>query len=126
VAEGPERLIVEHLDGEVLVYDTERNEAHALSGSGAAEFAAAPDDVSRREVLGKMTLAGAAAAGSMALVKTIVAPTPAHAQSAVCGATCFSAAACAGNVGCTCCCVGISAIVCASTSACTSGGICMT
>jgi hypothetical protein len=26
---GPDRLIVEDLDGEVLVYDTERDEAHA-------------------------------------------------------------------------------------------------
>jgi hypothetical protein len=76
------KLILEHLDGEVLVYDTERNEAHALTGPGAAEFAAASDDVSRREVLRRMALAGVAAAGTGVLVKTIVAPTAAQAQSA--------------------------------------------
>jgi hypothetical protein len=91
MAEGPDPLIVARLDGEVLVYDTELSEAHALRGAGAAEFAAAPDDVSRREVLRKMALAGAAAAGGTALVKTIVAPTAAQAQSnAVCSPSCPS------------------------------------
>jgi hypothetical protein len=75
------RLIVERLGDETLVYDTERNEAHALGGPGAAEFAAAPDEVSRRDVLRKLALAGAAAAGTGALVKTIVAPVAAQAQS---------------------------------------------
>jgi hypothetical protein len=79
------RLVVEQLDGETLVYDTELNEAHALSGTGAAEFLAAESEVSRREVLRKLALAGAAAAGTAALVKTIVAPSPAQAQS-MCGA----------------------------------------
>jgi hypothetical protein len=90
----PGRLIVEHLDGETLVYDTASNEAHALSGAGAAEFLAA-DEVSRREVLRKLALAGAAAAGTGALVKTIVAPTAALAQSPNCGtATCGPAEPC--------------------------------
>jgi hypothetical protein len=81
MAEGPERLIVEHLDDETLVYDTERHEAHTLSGAGAAEFLAAEDEISRRQVLRKLALAGAAAAGTGALVRTIVAPTPTMAQS---------------------------------------------
>jgi hypothetical protein len=80
------RLIVEHLDGETLVYDTERHEAHTLSGGGAAEFAAASDDVSRREVIRKLALAGAAAAGAASAIRTVLSPTPAHAQSATpCG-----------------------------------------
>jgi hypothetical protein len=69
------RLIVEQLDGETLVYDTERNEAHALSGAGSAEFLAAEDELSRRAVLRKLTLAGAAAVGLL----TIAVP-PAAAQ----------------------------------------------
>jgi hypothetical protein len=85
-------LIVERLDGETLVYDTERNEAHALSGAGAAEFLAADDEVSRRQVLTRLALAGAAAAGTGALVKTIVAPTAARAQSATCNPPCQGAA----------------------------------
>jgi hypothetical protein len=83
------------LDGETLVYDTERNEAHALTGAGAAEFLAAADDVSRRQVLRKLALAGVAAAGTGALVKTIVAPTAAQAQSA-----CGSGPACTGGTTC--------------------------
>jgi hypothetical protein len=90
------RLIVEHLDGETLVYDTELNEVHALAGSGAADFAAAADDVSRREVLRKLALAGVAAAGAGALVKSIVAPTAAQAQSACVpgGGVCTTVAEC--------------------------------
>jgi hypothetical protein len=98
MAQGPERLIVERLNGEVLVYDTERSEAHALSGAGAVEFAAATDDVSRREVLRKLVLAGVGGAGAGALVKTVVAPTAAHAQSANCGTlTCTASQSCCGN-----------------------------
>jgi hypothetical protein len=78
------RLIVEQLGAETLVYDTERHRAHALSGAGAVEFAAAKDDVSRREVLRRLALAGAGAAGAGALIRTMVAPTAAQAQS-VCG-----------------------------------------
>jgi hypothetical protein len=88
------RLIVEQLDGETLVYDTERNEAHALSGAGAAAFLAVEDEVSRREILRKLALAGAAVAGTGALVKTIVAPTAAQAQS-ICGSP--NQPCCAGN-----------------------------
>jgi hypothetical protein len=105
MATEPDRLIVEHLDGEVLVYDTERNQAHTLSGSSAAAFVAASDDLSRREVLGRLALAGAAAAGSTALVKTIVAPAPALAQSANCGTgtcqanqTCCTPPTCCDNI----------------------------
>jgi hypothetical protein len=81
-----ERLIVERLENETLVYDPEANEAHALSGPGAAEFLAATDEVSRRQVLRKLALAGAAAAGAGAMLRTIVAPSAAQAQSgAPCG-----------------------------------------
>jgi hypothetical protein len=95
-----EGLIVEHLDGELLVYDIERNEAHALSGPGAAEFAAASDDVSRREALRRLALAGAAAAGGGALLRTVVAPTPADAQSAPCSCPGSPSGVCAAGQGC--------------------------
>jgi hypothetical protein len=95
-----ERLIVERLDGETLVYDTERNEAHALSGAGAAEFLAAADDVSRREVLRKLALAGVAAAGTGALVKTIIAPSAAQAQSPACDPACTQGIPCCNGVCC--------------------------
>jgi hypothetical protein len=107
------RLIVEHLDGEMLVYDTERNEAHALNGVGAAEFAAAPDEVSRREVLRKLALAGAAAAGAGALVKTIVAPTAAQAQT---GIACGAATCAAGQV----CCSAPTGLCCAAGQCCSN------
>jgi hypothetical protein len=121
MAEEPDRLIVEHLDGELLVYDADRDEAHALSGSGAAEFAAAPDDVSRREVLRKMVLAGAAASGGTALVKTIVAPTPAQAESG-CAAVCSLANDPCTNPSCSCCCAEPNNVVrrCRSVSDCNS------
>jgi hypothetical protein len=100
------RLIVEQLDGETLVYDTERHEAHTLSGSGAAEFLAVEDEVSRRDVLRKLALAGAAAAGAGALVKTIVAPKAAQAQSPNCGVlTCTAGqTCCSGSIGVNQCC----------------------
>jgi hypothetical protein len=74
-------FLIERLDGEALVYDTQTNEAHALKGAGLAEFEAAGDDVSRREVLRRLALAGAVAASGGALMRTIVTPTSAQAQS---------------------------------------------
>jgi hypothetical protein len=105
------RLIVEQLDGETLVYDTERHEAHALSGSVASEFAAAPDDVSRREVIRKLTLVGAAAAGAAPFIRTIVAPAPASAQSCLASGTlsCNNGECCTG-----CCCTTPTFTFCAS------------
>jgi hypothetical protein len=101
VAEGREQdLVVQRLEGELLVYDTASNEAHCLSGVGAAEFEAAADEVSRRDVLRKMALAGVAAAGTGALLKTIVAPTAAQAQSIACGTgglICNASQTCCGN-----------------------------
>src|SRR5438093_992144 len=82
-------LIVEHLDGEMLVYDTASDEAHCLDPVAAAEFEAASDDVSRREVLRRLAVVGAVAAGGAPLIKSIVAPAPATAQSAaVCSPDC--------------------------------------
>jgi hypothetical protein len=77
-------LIVQRLDDELLVYDTTSNEAHVLGGAVAAEFDAAADEVSRREVIRRLALVGAAAAGATPFVKTIIAPAPAEAQSAFC------------------------------------------
>jgi hypothetical protein len=101
-------LIVEHLDGETLVYDTEQNQAHALSGSVAAEFVAAGDDVSRRAVLRKFALLGAAAVAAGPLVKTIAAPTAAEAQSTctlpgTCPNCCFGQTACFQGMACVAC-----------------------
>jgi hypothetical protein len=100
---GSDGLVVERLDGELLVYDTESSEAHRLEGKAAAAFAAASSDVSRREVLRKLALAGAGAA----LVTTVVAPTAAQAQSPACTpgdpTTCGPAEqclACNGTPGC--------------------------
>jgi hypothetical protein len=76
-------LIVERLNGEMLVYDTASREAHRLDAEASAEFEAAPDDVSRREVIRRLALAGAAAVGAAQLVTTIVAPSPAQAQTCV-------------------------------------------
>jgi hypothetical protein len=77
-------LIVERLGDETLVYDATSNKAHRLDGAAAAAFAAASDDLSRREVIARFALAGAAASASGLLVKSIVAPSPAQAQS-LCG-----------------------------------------
>jgi hypothetical protein len=117
------RLIVERLDGETLVYDTERNEAHALSGAGAAEFLAAESEVSRRDVLRKLALAGAAAAGTGALVKTIVAPSAAQAQSPGCSPPCPQGTLCCQplqNV----CCNGTCCPATAASSCCAVGTTC--
>jgi hypothetical protein len=115
-------LIVQRLDDELLVYDTASNEAHVLGGAVAVEFERATDEVSRREVIRRLALAGAAAAGTTALVRSIVAPTAANAQSGcVCGnGTCppntgcdsqtsclicdiTSPAVCGNALGCVCC-----------------------
>jgi hypothetical protein len=80
-------LIVERLDGETLVYDTATSEAHRLDAAASARFDAAPNDVSRRQVLRKLAVVGAAAAGAGPLIKTIAVPTPAQAQS-VCAPPC--------------------------------------
>jgi hypothetical protein len=97
MTEGSNRLIVEHLDGEVLVYDTDSDEAHCLTGDSALEFGTASSDLSRRAVLRRAALVGAAATGAAPLIKTIAAPTAAQAQSGVCppcppGIPCCSAA----------------------------------
>jgi hypothetical protein len=84
VSRNDEGLVVQRLDEELLVYDTDSHQAHRLDGAAAAAFAAASSDVSRREVLRKLALAGAGAAGA-SLVTMIVAPTAAQAQSG-CGA----------------------------------------
>jgi hypothetical protein len=110
-----DRLIVERLGDETLVYDPETNEAHNLGGAAAAEFAAAPTEVSRREVLRKAALGGAASLAGASLIKTIAAPTPAQAQSA--------GQPCTGGAGGTCdaglnCCGG----TCCPTGQCCSGG----
>jgi hypothetical protein len=94
-------FVVERLRDELLVYDTESDAAHCLNGAAANEFAAAPDDLSRREVLRQLALAGAAAAGTGALVKSIAAPTAAQAQSNPCpGAINGTGSCAAGEVCC--------------------------
>jgi hypothetical protein len=95
-------LIVEALGEETLVYDPATDEALCLDSVAAVEFRAAPDDISRRQVVRRLALAGAAAAATAPLVKTIVAPTAAHAQSGcACGnAACVAGQACAAGVIC--------------------------
>jgi hypothetical protein len=97
-------LIVERLAGQTLVFDPASGEAHCLTGSGAQPFGAAPDDISRRQVLRHLALAGAAAAGGGALLRSIVSPTPAQAQSSTCPG-CSGINCTAGNctAGATCC-----------------------
>jgi hypothetical protein len=119
-------LIVQRLEGEWLVYDTASNEAHVLGGAAAAEFDAAIDEVSRREVIRRMALAGAATSGTAVRVKSIVAPAPAQAAS-ICGGLCSAGADCAGVAGCTCCCQGAGPAVCSNSASCTVvvQGICL-
>jgi hypothetical protein len=81
-------LIVERLEGELLVYDVASDEGHRLDPAAAAEFEMARDDVSRREVIRRLTFAGAAAATGAPLVRTIISPTPASAQSPGCSPAC--------------------------------------
>jgi hypothetical protein len=78
-----EALIVERLGGEMLVYDTKSDEAYCLGGAAAVEFRAAPTDLSRRAVIRKLAVMGGAIAASSGVVTTIIAPTPAQAQSCV-------------------------------------------
>jgi hypothetical protein len=97
-----EDLIVEFLDSEALVYDGEDHGAHLLRGEAVEEFAAARDDLSRREILRRSALAGVTATGAI-LVQTIVSPTPAQAQSGLpClgapGDTCPPSTTCCTNV----------------------------
>jgi hypothetical protein len=136
--EGPEMfmpaarsqgLVVEHLAGETLIYDLERDEAHHLNPTAAAVFALCDGrtpleavatratqhlgqpvntdtvreaveglaslnlldgdaemdlGVSRREMVRKAALVGAGAAVAGPVIKSIVAPTPALAQSPGC------------------------------------------
>jgi hypothetical protein len=74
-------LIVEWLGAEALVYDPDSQRGHVLNGPAAAALRAAPDEISRRQVLRKAAAAGVTAAGAAAVMRTIVAPTPAQAQS---------------------------------------------
>jgi hypothetical protein len=91
--------VVQRLDDELLVYDTAFNEAHCLDSTAAAEFAAAADDISRRQVIRRLALAGAATATAGSLLRTVVTPPAAQAQSACLGATvpCTSDAQCCSN-----------------------------
>jgi hypothetical protein len=84
---GPD-LISERLGDELLVYDLASDEAHRLEGAAAAQFRAAADDLSRREVLRRFTLAGAATMSAGSLLTSIVAPAPAQAQSGLCVGGC--------------------------------------
>jgi hypothetical protein len=95
-------LIVEQLEGETLVYDTASDEAHTLSGAGAVEFLAAKNEVSRRDVLRQLALAGAAAAGTAPLMRSIVAPAAAQAQSPLLcnNGMCPGGLVCCGNTVC--------------------------
>jgi hypothetical protein len=131
-------LLVEALGEETLVYDPATNEAHCLDPLAAAEFRAAGDDISRREVIRRLALAGAATAAAAPLVRTIVAPTPAHAVSGcacgvgagttVCpaGQGCLAAVTCVSCVGsgsaCTVgtftCCTTCTATICPNTGIC--------
>jgi Coenzyme PQQ synthesis protein D (PqqD) len=138
-------LVVEQLDDETLVYDTDRHQAHCLNGPSAivwracdgtrseAELAAvlaqshpgldgdatayalqqlaerrlleppaepqAPRGVTRRELVRKAAIGGLALGLSVPVIKSIVAPTPAHAFSCVpTGGGCSSSAQCCSGV----------------------------
>jgi hypothetical protein len=126
-------LVVEWIDSEALVYDTRTEQAHHLNSDAAVLFKAADSDFSRRQVLRKFALAGAAAAATAPLVKTIVAPTPAMAQSTACGAaTCTAGQVCCDATTDLCCTTGTCCGFGAGLSFCTApcdattctGGIC--
>jgi hypothetical protein len=107
-------LRVERMGDETLVYDSDNDRAHLLSGLGADAFRRASDDVSRREVLRRLTIASAAASGAAPLLKSIAVPTAAQAQSNPCpGAT---NGACATSQFC--CGLGTTKVCCASASEC--------
>jgi hypothetical protein len=120
---GSSELIVESIGEERLVYDTASNEAHRLGASAALEFDAAGDDISRRQVLRKLALAGAAAS-SLPLIKTIAAPTAAHAQSGVAcagapGGACLPGFTCCGGTTCV-----PSSFTCCGSGSCPAGFTC--
>jgi hypothetical protein len=71
-------LLVERVGDELLVYDTESDEAHQLAPQAATSFErAAATGMSRRDALRRAAIVGAVA--GVPLVKSIVAPTPAAA-----------------------------------------------
>jgi hypothetical protein len=131
MGESREPFVVERLGDEVLVYDVATDEAHCLSAEGAAAFDAACDDVSRRQVIRRMALAGAGAIASGALVKSIAAPSPAQAQSTVTcvgapGGTCTAGETCCGTGGVKLCCDTAAPTCCANPSgaaACCGAGL---
>ena len=140
-----EGLVVEQLDDETLVYDTDRHKAHCLNGPSATIWRAcdgtrteaeltsilaksypgsdadatayalrqlaerrlleppaeplAPRGVTRRELVRKAAIGGLALGLSVPVIKSIVAPTPAHAFSCVpTGGGCSSSAQCCSGV----------------------------
>jgi hypothetical protein len=139
-----EGLVIEHLAGETLIYDLERDQVHQLNPTAAVVFELCdgrtsvatladrasprlerrltaeavgealdqlaaqelldlPTGVSRREVVRGAAVVGAGAAAAAPLIKSIVAPTPARAQSPECGqpgANCLSADDCCPNLDC--------------------------
>jgi hypothetical protein len=113
-----EDLLVEEVDEDLLIYDVEGNEAHALNPPAAKVWRAcdgtrglsdlqaecgltadavalaldqlrerrllvqsAEPGLSRRAVIGKAAVAAGAAGAAMPVIRSIVAPTPAMAQS---------------------------------------------
>ena len=76
-------VLVERVGDELLVYDTQTDEAHQLTPPAAAAFArSTAAGVSRRDALRRVALIGAGAVAAAPLVKSIVAPTSAAAGSA--------------------------------------------
>jgi hypothetical protein len=134
----PASLITEELGDELLVYDTATAEAHRLDGAAADRFRLAADELSRREVLSRLALAGA----GTVLATTIAVPEPAAAQSTACVPACGKGlkccttgstphcepqgAICCGNLGClnnTVCCP--SGACCPAAQCCTNPPCCM-
>lgn len=132
-------MIVERLDDELLVYDSERDEAHCLSALAARVFelcdgSHSPAELaglagvsgeevarvlgelserdllaatsgslrfhSRRDVVRRATIAGAAVAGAAPLIKSIIAPTAALAGSNCTCGTGGGTVTCGANQGC--------------------------
>ena len=96
-----DEVIVERVGDELLVYDPQTDEAHQLTPRAATAFEeSTAAGVSRRDALRRAALAGAGAAAAVPLVKSIVAPTPAHAGTTPCfpdGAGCSINAQCCSN-----------------------------